>query len=738
MNAQQTCELLSRRLARSEAARKAAESLLEQKSLELYQANQGLQTLNNYLEDSEARSRKVVELMPEAILVYTEGRIVYLNEAALRLLGARAEQLLGTPVIERAGEAYRQQVGEQIQAAIKHKITTPPMDLRLVRMDGSQVDVEVTGTAIQFDNAESVLLVARDISERRMHEEALEYQASHDLLTGLPNRSLLHDRLTQAISRAERYEVRLGVMFIDLDKFKHINDLLGHAAGDQLLCAVAARLQDCVRQCDTVARLGGDEFVLLIDRISDESTVSKLAHRVVESLCQPMQLAGQPHNVTCSVGISIYPQDGQTPGDLLKRADIAMYRAKEAGRNNYKFFTAQMQARLDESLGLERQLKRALEREEFVLYYQPQVSLRSGQIIGLEALIRWQSPELGLVPPSRFIPVAEEGQLILAIGEWVLHSACSQLKSWQEQGLSIAPVAVNVAASQFTHQRIDQLAVQVLQSFELQAKYLELELTESLSMDDPESSINWMRKLKEIGVSLAIDDFGTGYSNLSYLKRFPVDKLKIDRSFIQGVTRDPQDYSITTTIIRMAHSLGLRTIAEGVETIGQLHLLTAEGCDEIQGYYFSQPLPANEIAEMLRQRPQLELAESDQAPYHRTLLLIDDEPQVLASMERLLRGEGITVLTADNAAQAYEILARQEVGVVICDQHMPGEDGISFFGGIKHIYPRTMRILITGENSAPTLSNAINRGEVYRFIAKPWDDLQVLNTVREALHRYEH
>jgi diguanylate cyclase (GGDEF)-like protein/PAS domain S-box-containing protein len=731
-------EVLSRRLTRAIEARKAAESLLEQKSLELYNANQELRALNATLEESETRSRKLVELMPEAVLVHTEGRLVFLNEAARRLFGApTTEDLLGTPLLDRVAPEYHADLLDAIRRVAEQPADTPALTLQMLRLDGSRADVEMTGTAIHYRNAASVLAVARDVTERHQHEAALEHQALHDLLTGLPNRTLLHDRLTQAIRHAERYGTRLGVMFIDLDKFKFINDSMGHSVGDELLRATAARLLECVRDSDTVARLGGDEFVLLIDRVGDESTLPKLAQRTVQTLGEPLMLAGQSHRVTCSIGVSVYPADGQDAEQLLRQADLAMYRAKEAGRNNFQFFTQTMQERLDAHLTLERQLLRALERDEFILHFQPQVALRSGRIVGLEALIRWQSPQLGLVPPMRFIPLAEESNLILAIGEWVLHSACAQLKTWQQRGLAIVPVAVNVAARQFTQQRVDLLTQQALQRHALEPRYLELELTESASMGDPQSTIVWMQRLKEIGVSLAIDDFGTGYSNLSYLKRFPVDKLKIDQAFIRGMTSEPRDHSITTAVIRLARSLGLRTIAEGVETEGQLRLLMDESCDEMQGYYFSPPRPADEIAKMLAAQPRLDLAGLQRRPYQRTVLLIDDEPPVLASFERMLRGEGVELLTADRTEAAYEILARREVGVVVSDHQLPGEDGVSFFARIKQLYPRTVRILLTGHDTPRTLTGAINRGEIYRFIAKPWDDSRVREVLREAAQRYE-
>ncbi|SFU28367.1 putative bifunctional diguanylate cyclase/phosphodiesterase [Pseudoduganella namucuonensis] len=591
----------SRSLLRERAARKEAETLLEQKSRELYDINQNLRRLNTHIEESEARYRTLVELIPDAIWIHTDGRIVFMNPAALHLFGARAgDELLGTAAIDRVPPESRAQMAEGTYHDIAAAQLMPRSALQVLRCDGEPVDVEYFGCRIWFNNADSVMSVAHDVTERRLHEKAIEHQATHDQLTGLPNRALFLDRLAHAIPRAERRKERIAVVFLDLDKFKQVNDTLGHAIGDELLRTVADTLRHCVRDFDTVARLGGDEFVLLLDSPLGDTTPGMIAERIGARLARPVMLAGQEHVITGSMGLSLFPDDGNDPENLLRQADIAMYRAKEAGRNGFQFFTQEMQSRLDARVTLERGLLRALERDEFVLHYQPQVDLASGRIVGLEALLRWQSPELGLVPPMQFIPVAEESNLITAIGTWVLDKACATLRAWRDAGLPVVPVAVNVAASQFAHQDLEATLRGVLEKHGVDPALIEFELTESLSMEDPEASIAMMHRLKAIGIAMAIDDFGTGYSNLSYLKRFPVDKLKIDQSFTRGLVNDAEDRSIVTAVIRLAHSLGLRTIAEGVETEGQLRLLAAQGCDEIQGYYFSRPLPEAGIVAMLR------------------------------------------------------------------------------------------------------------------------------------------
>eukprot|EP01034_Spumella_vulgaris_P047537 gene47537-biopygen37191 len=452
-----------------------------------------------------------------------------------------------------------------------------------MRLDGTPVEVEYFGCRLWFGNADAVMSVARPAG-KAVEAGGVRGQPTHDPLTGLPARALFLDSLAHAIRRAERRKERLAVLFLDLDKFKQVNDTLGHAAGDELLRAVAATLCGSVRDFDTVARLGGDEFVLLLDSPLADATPGMIAERIGEHLARPVTLAGQQHVITASMGLSLYPDDGGSAEDLLRQADIAMYRAKEAGRNGFQFFTQEMQQRVDARVKLEQGLMRALQRDEFVLHYQPQVDLASGKVVGLEALLRWQSPELGLVPPMQFIPVAEESNLITAIGGWVLDKVCATLRGWIDSGVPVVPVAVNVAAAQFAQQGTQDMEAVVrgvLARYSLEPGLIELELTESMSMVDPEASIALMHRLKAIGITMSIDDFGTGYSNLSYLKRFPVDKLKIDQSFTRGAASDPEDRSIVTAVIRLAHSLGLRAIAEGVETERQLQLLARQdfGCE---------------------------------------------------------------------------------------------------------------------------------------------------------------
>ena len=449
---------------------------------------------------------------------------------------------------------------------------------------------------------DGAVVIVRDISERKRLETKIHFQATHDTLTSLPNRHLLRERLQNAIANALRFEHSVWVMFIDLDRFKSINDILGHKAGDIFLQSVAARLQNEAREVDTVARLGGDEFVLVLPGTFGVGVSSTTVKRFMEIVSEPMMIDEREFNLTCSVGVAVFPDDGATPELLIERADIAMYRAKESGRNTFQFFTTAMNERLVERLRLEADLRKAIERNELVLHYQPQVDLATGQIVGVEALIRWQHPQLGMVSPGRFIPVAEETGLIGPIGDWVIRTAVAQNVAWQCAGYGQLRLSVNLSAYQFGQPELVESIAAVLQEHAMESQQLEIELTESMVMKDVERAISVLRNLKALGVKLSIDDFGTGYSSLSYLKRFPIDELKIDQSFVQDIAINTDDAAIVLAIISLAHSLRLRVIAEGVETASQLDFLRHHGCDEMQGYHFSRPLPAAELGKLLQQR----------------------------------------------------------------------------------------------------------------------------------------
>ncbi|MBK8568571.1 MAG: EAL domain-containing protein [Nitrosomonadales bacterium] len=443
------------------------------------------------------------------------------------------------------------------------------------------------------------IAVVSDISERKAAEERMVYIAQHDFLTNLPNRMMLHDRLAQAIAHAGREQRKVAVMFLDLDRFKGVNDTLGHLVGDKLLKVVAGRISSVARTSDTVSRLGGDEFAVMLPYIENTDDVATIAIKLLASIAGPCVIDGNEIEVTTSIGISVFPEDGNDSESLIAHADAAMYQAKGNGRNNYQFFTHEMNRRTLERMAIKNKLSHALERNELFLLYQPQVDLQSGRIVGVEALIRWNHPVYGHVLPAQFIPIAEENGLIPPMGEWVLREACRQNQEWRKQGLMKITMAVNLSAVQFRQKNLGEIIKAILYESGLAPSGLELEITEGVVMQDAEAAILLLEDMKAMGLKLSVDDFGTGYSSLSYLKRFPIDKFKIDQSFVRDLATDTDDAVIVSTIISMAHSLKLKVIAEGVETAEQLAFLKQQGCDEIQGYYFSQPVSAEEFTKLL-------------------------------------------------------------------------------------------------------------------------------------------
>lgn len=474
---------------------------------------------------------------------------------------------------------------------------------------GVNRELEVTvGSAIwslmfnPVSEAGYVNVYGTEITERKRAEERLKHMVHYDALTNLPNRLLLTDRLNQALSRSRRHHQFVVVLFLDLDRFKVINDTLGHHYGDFLLKGVADRLVACVRSVDTVSRLGGDEFVVILDDISDTEMIPRMTQKILDAFSKPFNVHSIELFMTPSIGVSIYPNDGETAEELLKNADAAMYRAKEQGKNNCRFYSSEMHLNVMERLELETSLHHALERNEFVLYYQPVIDLRQGRVVGMEALVRWEKPHSGMISPGKFIPMTEETGLIIPIAEWVLRTACAQNRSWQEAGLPPVKIAVNLSGRQFQQKDLLETITRTLEETGLSPDFLELELTESILMQKGDATIATLRGLNAMGVRISIDDFGTGYSSLSYLKRFPIDKLKIDQSFVSSVMAHYNDAVIAKTVVTMAHGLGLKAIAEGVETAEQLAFLHSVGCDEAQGYFFSRPLPAEEAMKLLTEK----------------------------------------------------------------------------------------------------------------------------------------
>jgi diguanylate cyclase (GGDEF)-like protein/PAS domain S-box-containing protein len=469
------------------------------------------------------------------------------------------------------------------------------------RKDGEIYAEWLSVSALRNDSGQLTHYVAlmTDISERKAAEERMSFLAQHDILTGLPNRMLFLDRLQQAITYAERQRTDVAVLFLDLDRFKNVNDTLGHHLGDSLLQEVARRIRLCVRNSDTVSRQGGDEFVIMLPNLDDLGDIVQVVDKLIESIANPYHLNGHVMHLTTSVGVSVYPGDGSDSETLIRNADTAMYQAKDAGRNDYRFFTQEMNRAIAKRVGLENKLRNALEKGEVLLHYQPKVNLRSGEIVAVEALVRWQHPEDGLISPAEFIPIAEDTGMIVPLGEWVLNEACRQNQEWRKTGLREIVMAVNLSPAQFHEHELINVVLAALARSGMPASLLELEITESAMMRYPEQAIIMLNKISELGIRVSIDDFGTGYSSLSHLKKFPIDELKVDQSFVRDLTSDNDDAAIVSAVIGMAKSLGLSVIAEGVETIEQLRFLESLDCDQMQGYYFCRPLPADEFRKLL-------------------------------------------------------------------------------------------------------------------------------------------
>ncbi|MGB6431307.1 MAG: EAL domain-containing protein [Candidatus Acidiferrales bacterium] len=533
------------------------------------------------------------------------GNITFLNAVAEKMTGWVWEEAVGRPVAEvfRILHASPRETSPipMASALRQNQIMKLPSNCILIPRNGLQIPIEDSVSTIHDAEGRlsGTVLVFRDVSAARAMALEMAHSAQHDFLTGLPNRLLLNDRVSRAIALAPRHGKKVAVLFLDLDGFKHINDSLGHPIGDQLLQSIAKRLVDCVRASDTVSRQGGDEFVVLLSAVDHAEGVAISAKRILQSVADAYSIGGHELHLTTCIGVSVYPDDGLDAETLIKNADTAMYQAKEHGRQRYQFFKPEMNVRAVERQSVEESLRRALERREFALHYQPMIDLRSGEITGAEALIRWTHPTRGLVSPAQFIPVAEDCGLILPIGNWVLREACKQARAWADSGLIATKMSVNISAVMFRDDHFLDGVFAILDQSGLDPKFLELELTESILMKRVGTTQSILANLRAKGVQVAVDDFGTGYSSLSYLTKFPIDSLKIDQSFIRQISTAPGENTIVTAIISMGRDLNLRVVAEGVETREELAFLQAHDCDEAQGYYFSRPVPADQFAKLL-------------------------------------------------------------------------------------------------------------------------------------------
>ena len=633
----------------------------------------------------------------------------------------------------------RAAAGEPVH--ITHRVVAPDNTVRVVHH-------QARARYGQHGDVVELLGTMHDVTDRHNDAERIRHLAFRDPITDLPNRRAFHNRLEELLSNEELADHRIAVLFLDLDDFKRINDSLGHRSGDILLREIGTRLSETVfgpsnepcgrrREDPFVARLGGDEFIVVVPKIEREGQAAHIASCLIEAFSSPVNVDDAEFLVSTSIGIAIYPQDGTDTETLLKHADVAMYEAKRTGKNHYQFFNDSMNQAALHRLAIESRLRYSMQRKELCVHYQPQLDLDSGRISGVEALLRWTNQEIGNVPPAQFIPIAEESGLIIEIGQWVLHEACTQWVQWHRQGVSVPRLAVNVSAVQFRHGDLVLLVDRILKSTGMPPEHLEIEITESLLMTDVDFASGMLTALKKLGVQLAIDDFGTGYSSLNYLKRFPIDRLKIDGSFVRDIVCDPSDAAITSAVIAMGTSMGLRVIAECVETESQLRVLQRQGCAEIQGYFFSEPLPVTKATKLLSSHGSCSFAVAHSRFEGHTVLLVDDEQLVVDAIAAYLEPFDIDVLTATTPQEAFELLAHYSVDVILCDFKMPEMNGIELLRRVRSLSPNTVRLMMSAHSHLVSIDGAINHSALFRFISKPicWETLRA--TLRDALQEYD-
>jgi diguanylate cyclase (GGDEF)-like protein/PAS domain S-box-containing protein len=692
------------------------------------------------LDEDLRRFRLAMDATADAIFLVDRAGMCFVdvNQTACRMLGFEREDFLRVgPGRAHEGEAQLEELYNKLLAGDQGG---PMAELQLQRKDGSPLSVEVQRRTLRSGQSWILVAVARDITERKDAEQRLMKLAHFDTLTGLPNRSQFYASLTHSLAQAAEHQWAVAVLFMDIDRFKNVNDTLGHTIGDDLLRQFSSRLVDCLRVRDTIGRFGGDEFATILLLPEGAQHAVGVVDKIREAMRKPFDLQGHEVTVTVSIGISVFPDDAADADTLIQYADTAMYRAKEAGRDAFRFFTAEMNAQSMARLDMENALRRAIDNEEFVLFFQPKVNIISGRISGAEALIRWRRPGHGMVSPALFIPLLEETGLIVRVGNWVLDEACKKISEWGASSIGPVHLSVNVSGIQFFVGGLEEEVLKAIRKYDIAPDLLELELTESSLMSNAEETIAVLRNLKALGIQISIDDFGTGYSSLAYLKRFPIDKLKIDIAFVREVTSNPDDAAIVLAIISMAHSMKLDVIAEGVENDAQLAYLRRHGCDEMQGYYFSRPVPQEEFEQMLMGGKLLQAPQDDGSEEQQTLLIVDDDVFMLDVLSDFLAQDGYRILTAQTAAEGFDILARHKVQVILCDQCMPLMSGTEFMERVKHLCPDTFRIMLSAFADLTPIMAAINRGAVDRFYTKPWKGAVLRENIREGfrLHKLLH
>ncbi|RJG15271.1 EAL domain-containing protein [Massilia cavernae] len=684
------------------------------------------------------RFRSAMDATSDAIFLIDAAskELVDVSDGACRMLGYTRTELLQLSPSE-FGLASHAQLEAHADPARGKGHRSELVETELTGSDMLTLPTEVRWQLETADGRHILIAVARDITERILAQQRLKHLASYDSLTGLPNRMLFYQTLHDTIEMAREKEGRVAVLSIGLDRFKIVNDSMGAAHGDELLRQFSNRLVQCLHTRDTLGRLGGDEFALILPS-RDQDDAVHVANEVREALRAPFELDEQQPLLTASIGIAMYPDDATDPQTLIKYADTAMGRAKAAGRDGYRFFTAGMNVQVLARLDLELALRRALENDEFELYYQPKLNVNTGRITGVEALLRWHRPSYGMVFPAEFVPVLEETGLIVRVGAWIIDAACSQIAAWLAGGFGEVRIAVNVSSRQFVEGDLEMEICAALARHKVDASLLELELTESALMTNAEHTSEVLTRLRELGIRISIDDFGTGYSSLAYLKRFPIDKLKIDIAFVRDITTNPDDAAIALAIISMAHSMHMQVIAEGVESRAQLMYLRRHRCDQVQGFHVSRALTARQMGDLVtanRRAPDAD-AQAASDTEHPTMLIVDEDINVLASLHRLFRRDNYKILTAVSPAEGFELLAQHQVQVILCDQRMPFMSGTEFLSRVKEMYPDTVRIILSANTGVRAVIDSINSGAVYRFYTKPWDDTQLRDNIRLAFHHY--
>ncbi len=670
-------------------------------------------------------TRHAVEQANDALFqVGPDGAFRDANAAACRLLGLEREQLLRLRVPDidtQTDDAHWPQRWREL-----HERGSLRFETSVRHQQGHEIPVDVSVSFVTSDGETFAHVCIDDLRDRRAAERRIQQLLQFDELTGLPNRQLLFERLGATLQTS----AETVVLVLELDRFKRINDGLGPHIGDAVLREAAQRIAATVCTTDLVARRGGDEFVIVMPAPSASTLYT--AQALLDGIARPMTVEGHEIHVTCSIGIATAPADGDRADTLLRRANAALHQAKLLGRNQVSVYAGAPHDDDPERLALETALRHALREEQLDLHYQPQMDLMHGRIVGVEALLRWQHPTLGRIAPDRFIPIAEETGLIVAIGDWALRRAIEQAAAWQRAGLPALRMAVNLSARQLMQPDLAQRIEGLLAASGLDPRLFGVEVTESMLIANFDQAVLHLQALRALGVEVSLDDFGTGYSSLSYLRRLPVDVVKIDRSLVPDVTAPAEDVSITRAIITMAHSLRMKVLAEGVESEGQAALLVANQCDQMQGYWFSAALPSAAVEAMLRDGRQIDPALLGRRSRQRTLLLVDDEENIVAALRRLLRVEGWLVLSATSAEQALQLMARHEVDVILSDQRMPGMTGVELLRRAKELYPHTIRLVLSGYTELQSITDAINEGAIYKFLAKPWDDEQLRGHLREA------